>query len=207
MARHQAIIIALALTLVGRSGEGLARLGVAAVASEVPLEHTDGLTVRGMCRLFTDDPAGALSDRSVVLARLRARVSLRYAGQCLVYLADAEYRLGAWDDALIHSTLAVSLTRDADRTWDLPFVHAMAALVPAARGDWALAGVHVEASLAAARAFGTGTGVTVAARAGAELALARGDLEAVLSATAPARALGRDDVLGVHDWRSSRQKR
>ena len=37
--------------------------------------------------------------------------------------------------------------------------------------------------------------------AGAELALARGDLEAVLAATEPARALGRAEVAGVADWR------
>ena len=37
--------------------------------------------------------------------------------------------------------------------------------------------------------------------AGAQLALARGDLEGALSATAAARALGWAEVLGVADWR------
>ena len=146
----------------------------ARAAAEVPLELTDGLVMRGMCRLFTDDMTGAMGDLSVGVARLRAGVSSRDPGHCLVYLSDAEYRLGAWDDALIHSELAVSLAHDSDRTWDSAFVHGYAALVPAARGDWQLAGAHVEASRAAARAFGTGTGVTTAAMAGAELALARG---------------------------------
>ena len=70
------------------------------------------------------------------------------------------------------------------------------------RGDWDIAASHVEAAWAATHAFGTGTGVPAAARAGAELALARGDLEGVLSATSAARSLGRDGVLGVFDWRS-----
>ena len=202
-ARLQAlIVVALSLTLAGRGPEGLARLGeLPPVAAEVPLELTDGLVMRGMCRLFTDDLTGALGDLSVGMTRLRAGVSSHDPGHCLVYLSDAEYRLGAWDDALIHSALAVSLAHDADRTWDLAFVHGYAALVPAARGDWQLADAHVEASQAAARAFGTGTGVTTAAMAGAELALARGDLEGVLSATAAARALGRAEVAGVADWR------
>ena len=201
-ARLQAlIVVALSLTLAGRGPEGLARLGELPPVAEVPLELTDGLVMRGMCRLFTDDLTGALGDLSVGMARLRAGVSSHDPGHCLVYLSDAEYRLGAWDDALIHSALAVSLAHDADRTWDLAFVHGYAALVPAARGDWQLAGAHVEASQAAARAFGTGTGVTTAAMAGAELALARGDLEGVLSATAAARALGRAEVAGVADWR------
>jgi DNA-binding CsgD family transcriptional regulator len=202
-ARLQAlIVVALSLTLAGRGPEGLARLdGLPPVAAEVPLELTDGLVMRGMCRLFTDDLTGAMGDLSVGMARLRAGVSSHDPGHCLVYLSDAEYRLGAWDDALIHSALAVSLAHDADRTWDLAFVHGYAALVPADRGDWQLAGAHVAASRAAARAFGTGTGVTTAAMAGAELALARGDLKGVLSATAAARALGRAEVAGVADWR------
>ena len=203
VARLQAlIVVALSLTLAGRGPEGLARLGgLADAAAEIPLEFTDGLVMRGMCRLFTDDMTGAMADLSVGVARLRAGVSLRDPGHCLVYLSDAEYRLGAWDDALMHSALAVSLAHDADRTWDFAFVHGYAALVPAARGDWQLAGAHVEASWAAARAFGTGTGVTTAAMADAELALARGDLVGVLSATAVARALGRAEVSGVADWR------
>jgi DNA-binding CsgD family transcriptional regulator len=175
---------------------------MATVPVEVSLEHTDGLVIRGMCRLFTDDVPGAVADLSVALARLRAGISLAYPGQCLYYLADAEYRLGAWDDALIHSQLAVSLARDADRTWDFPFVHAVAAIVPAARGDWSVAEGHVQASWAAVKAIGTGTGVPAAAKAGAELALARGDFEGVLSATSAARARTRDEVVGIYDWRS-----
>ena len=202
-ARLQAlIVVALSLALAGRGPDGLTRLdGLPAAAAEVPLEATDGLVMRGMCRLCTDDLTGAMADLSVSVARLRAGVSSPYSGQRLVYLSDAEYRLGAWDDALMHSTLAVSLAHDADRIWDFAFVHGYAALVPAARGDWQLAGAHVEASRTAARAFGTGTGVTTAAMAGGELALARGDLEGVLSATAAARALGRAEVSGVADWR------
>ena len=144
------IMVALSLTLAGRGPEGLARLGgLAAAPAEVPLEFTDGLVMRGMCRLFTDDMTGAMNDLSVGVDRLRAGVSSHHPGHCLVYLSDAEYRLGAWDDALLHCELAVSLARDSDRTWDSAFMHGYAALVPAARGDWQRAGAHVEASRAA----------------------------------------------------------
>jgi DNA-binding CsgD family transcriptional regulator len=204
-ARLQALIMtAQSLTLAGRGPEGLARLGgLPAAAAEVPLAATDGLVARGICRLFTDDMTGAMADLSEGAARQRAGVSSHDPGMALVYLSDAEYRLGAWDDALMHSALAVSLAHDADRTWDFALVHGFAARVPAARGDWQLAGAHVEASRAAGRAFGIGT--TTAAMAGAVLALARGDLEGVLSATAPARALGGAlggaEVPSVADWR------
>ena len=199
-ARLQALMpVALTLTLAGRGPEGLARLdGLPAVAAEVPLEHTGALVIRGRCRTITDDPVGAMTDLSVSLARLRAGVNLRYPGQCLTFLADAEYRLGAWDDALTHSELAVSLAQGNDRTWALAFAHAYAAIVPADRGDWQLAAAHVEASRAAAP--GAGIAVTHAAWAGAELALARGDLQGVLAATSAVRALGRDEVYGLPGW-------
>ena len=199
-ARLQALMpVALTLTLAGRGPEGLARLdALPAVAADVPLEHTGALVIRGRCRTITDDPVGAMTDLSVSLARLRAGVSLRYPGQCLTFLSATEYGLGAWDDALTHSELAVSLAHDNDRAWALAFAHAYAAIVPAARGDWQVAAAHVEASRAAAS--GAGMAVTHAAWAGAELALARGDLQGVLSATSAVRALGRDEVFGLPGW-------
>jgi DNA-binding CsgD family transcriptional regulator len=139
-----------------------------------------------------------MTDLSVSLARLRGGVNLRYPGQCLTFLTNAEYRLGAWDDALNHGELAVSLAQDNDRTWALAFAHAHAAIVPANRGDWKLAAAHVEASRAAAS--GAGIAVTHAAWAGAELAQARGDLQGVLAATSAVRALGRDEVFGLPGW-------
>ena len=204
VARMRALtVVAVSLAVGGRGPDGLARLGeLPDAAAEVPLQHTSALVVRGMCRLATDDVTGAAADLSVSLARLRAGISLASPGQCLHYLSDAEYRLGDWDSAVLHSELAVSLAYDTDRIWDLAFVHGFAAVVPAARGDWELASGHVEASLATARAIGTGTGVTTAARAGAELARARGDWPGVLSATAPARALGWPEIPGLAaDWR------
>jgi tetratricopeptide (TPR) repeat protein len=195
-------VVALSLTLAGRGEEGLARLpSLPAVPAEAPLELTDGLIMRGMCRLFTDDAAGAVADLSVGLSRLRAGVSVRYPGYCMAYLAEAEYRLGAWDDALLHAGLAVSLAQDTDWTWALAYAHAYAAVVPIARGDWELAAAHVEAARVAAS--GAGTAVRAAAWASAELATARGDLEGVLSAST-VRALGRQEAFGLPgsaDWR------
>ena len=194
--------VALALTLAGRGREALSRLAVLpADACQVPQEYTDGLVIRGMCKLFTDDPAGAVADLLVGVARLRAGVNVRYAGQCLFYLTAAEYRLGRWDDATIHGELAVSLAHDADRTGEFAFSHGYAALVPAARGDWQLAGAHVEAAQAAARTA-TATGKSAAAMASAELAMARGELAEVLAATAVARDLGQVEFPGVADWRA-----
>jgi DNA-binding CsgD family transcriptional regulator/tetratricopeptide (TPR) repeat protein len=202
--RLQALtVLALSLTLAGRGPEGLARLPVlAAVADEVPLKLTDGLIMRGMCRLFTDDATGAVRDLQAGLSRLRRGVTVRYPGYCMAYLAEAEFRLGAWDDSLLHAELAVSLAQDTDWAWALAYAHAYAAVVPIARGDWALASVHVEAAKAAA--VGAGSAVRAVAWASAELAMAQGDLESVLSATSAVRALGRQEAFGLPgsaDWR------
>ena len=168
---------------------------------QVPLGQTSALVMRGTCRLATDDVTGAVADLSVSLARLRAGISLASPGQCLVYLSDAEYRLGDWDNALIHSELAVSLSHDTDQIWDRAFVHGFAALVPAARGDWQLASGHVEASLATARAIGTGTGVTTAARAGAELARPAATCPECCRPPRPRGSWAGTRSLAVADWR------
>jgi DNA-binding CsgD family transcriptional regulator len=192
-------VVALSLTIAGRGAAGLARLALLpATAAAVPAELTDGLIARGMCRLITDDAAGAVADLSEGVARLRAGVSVRFPGYCMAFLAEAEYRLGAWDDALQHAELAVSLARDTDRTWALAFAHAYAAAIPAARGDWPLAAAHVAGAQAAAA--GAGTAIRAAAWAGATLATARGDQRAVLSAVGAVRALGQAEAYGMPGW-------
>jgi hypothetical protein len=115
--RLQALMpVALSLTMAGRGPEGLARLDVLpAVAGEVPLQHTGSLVIRGMCRLFTDDLNAAMTDLTESLTRLRRGTSLGYPGQCLVYLAEAEHRLGAWDHALIHCWNAMTAVACAGR--------------------------------------------------------------------------------------------
>ena len=204
---HEALgVLAIALFADGRGAEGLARLAfLPAAPSEVSRQDTDALVLRGMARVAAEDLAGAIADLSTAAARLRAGVPLRYASQCLSWLAGAEYRLGSWDDAVMHSELAVSLAHDADRVWDFGFVHSFAAVVPAARGDWEVASAHVRIATEAAQAFGAAGAVTAASTARAFLASARGDLEGVADAAAALRATGRAELLsllGHCDWRS-----
>ena len=115
--RHRALGgLAVTLFADGRGPEGLARLAfLPAAPAEVPREDTATLVWRGMARALTEDLAGAIADLSAAVARLRAGVPLRSASHCLSYLAGAEWRLGSWDDAVVHAELAVSLAEDADR--------------------------------------------------------------------------------------------
>jgi len=197
--------LAVARVVAGQVPQGLAGLAfLPAAPSEVPREDTDTLVSRGLARVWAGDFAGAVADLSVAGARLRAGVPLRYAGVCLGYLAGAEYRLGCWDDAVVHAELAVSLAHDADRVFDLGLVHSVAALVPAARGDWELAEAHVQMATEAAQAFGVPVAIIAAATARAFLAAARGDLEGVTDAVAAVRTtrIAEGGLMSREDWRS-----
>ena len=205
--RHRALgLLAIALFAGGRGSEGLARLAfLPAAPSEVPPEDTDTLVLRGMARVLAEDLAAAVADLSTAAARLRAGVPLRHASHCVTYLAGAEWRLGSWDDAVVHAELAVSLARDADRVWEFGFVHAVAAVVRALRGDWEVAGAHVRMATEAGQAVAAPGAITAAAIAQAFLAMARGDLEGVADAASALRATGKAEfvsLLGRYDWRS-----
>ena len=205
--RHRALgVLAIALSVHGRGPEGLARLAfLPAAPAEVPRVYTDTLVLRGMGRVWAEDLAGAIADLSTAAARLRAGVPLRGASQCLSHLAVAECHLGSWDDAVLHAELAVSLARDADRVWDLGYLHATAAVVPALRGDWEVASAHVRMATEAAQAVGDMGAIGAAATARAFLASARGDLEGVADAAAALRAAGGAQFLSLqagYNWRS-----
>ncbi|MEV4800949.1 hypothetical protein AB0K18_13155 [Nonomuraea sp. NPDC049421] len=53
-----------------------------------------------------------------------------------VTLAQAEYRLGRWEEAVAHAELGASTADDFGQAWPASLAHAMAALMPAARGEW-----------------------------------------------------------------------
>ena len=140
----------------------------------VPTARTDALTYRGIVQLWSGDLHAAVGDLVVAVSRINAGLQVRFPGPPLAFLAEAEFRLGRWDEAHGHAELAVALACDADRDYDLPFVHSIAASVPACRADWTAAVDHVEAAERAARPFG-GFAAVVAASARALLGLARDD--------------------------------
>jgi DNA-binding NarL/FixJ family response regulator len=204
--RHRALgLVAVALAADGRPDEGLARLAsLPAAPAEVKPEDTDALIMRGVARLLADDLAGGVGDLSAATARLRAGLPLSMASQCLSCLASAEWRLGAWDEAALHAELAVTLARDSERVWDLGFVHGVAAIVPAQRGDWETAAAHVRRAMAGGQAAGTAARVNAALMAQAYLCAARGDREGVIAAADAVRATGKGQyclhIAGRHEW-------
>jgi DNA-binding CsgD family transcriptional regulator len=157
-------------------------------AAMVPSPQTGSVAYRGTVKLWTGDPRGAVEDLAVAVKRIRAGLQVRFPGQTLAFLAEAEFRRGRWDVSQDNADLAVSLARDADLHYDLPIVHSMAARVPACRGDWATAAGHVEAAEDAARAFG-GFAEILAASARGVLGFARDEPDEVLRGAAMALAV------------------
>jgi len=182
-------MLAVLLTLSGAAGKALDLFGdLPQRAAMVPLAQTDSVTYRGLVKVWTGDLEGAVDDLALVVSRMQAGVQLRFPGQPLTFLSDAEFRLGRWDDSQGHAELAVSLAMDTDRRYDLAFVHSAAARVPACRGDWAAAVSHVTTAEDAASTFG-GFAEVYAASARSILGFARDDPQEALRGAARALAV------------------
>jgi DNA-binding CsgD family transcriptional regulator/tetratricopeptide (TPR) repeat protein len=168
----------------GRKSAALDLFGdMPSVAALVPLAHTDALSYRGFAKLWSDDLPGAIEDLTVAVARITGGLVVRYPAQALGMLAETEFRAGRWDDSRGHAELAVSLAADADRDYDLPFVHSLAVPVAACRGDWTTAARHADDAEQAEPSVG-GLASVFVAHGRAILGFARNDPAEVLRGVA-----------------------
>jgi tetratricopeptide (TPR) repeat protein len=171
------------LAMLGRGDEGIAKLNRFVSSPSVPDPYEAELrTVRGNLKIWWGDPAGAASDLTVAIGWWREGVAFRAVPNAYCAMAEAEYRLGRWDSGLMHADLAVSFGEDNDRAWDLPYIHAVASYLYAARGDWEIASQHVEAARLAAESLPLAYCCFCAAIATAHLAWVRGEWASVLQA-------------------------
>jgi DNA-binding CsgD family transcriptional regulator len=171
------------LGLAGHVAEGLALTGELPAPAQGRTTDLDALLGRGMLRLWDDDLSGAHDDLAGVLA-VAADASVAFRLLAETGLAQVEYRLGRWDEALAHAESGSAAADDFGQIWLAAYAHAVAALVPAARGDWDRAAAHVRA----ARAGGHPDNLIARlsqASAEALVATARADHEAVITALTP----------------------
>jgi ATP/maltotriose-dependent transcriptional regulator MalT len=191
---------ALALTATLSDPAGPAGPGGSNPPSGGPSE-LDGWIGRAIARGWTDDLEGARRDLAAALAIYQHRSApMPWALIGLGFLAEIEYRLGTWDDAIAHAELAVSLTRDSDQHWLAPFVHAVAALPLAARGAREPARAHVTEAAAYLQLVGTEDSMIWVATAQALLALADNDHQQVAAALQPIRRLPRWTSVDEPGW-------
>ena len=110
---------------------------------------------------------------------------LNTAAFSFAFLARAEYLAGEWDDAVLHAERAVAVNIEADLDFTRSMVFGIAALVPAARGDWEAAERAMEGT---PRERGRlRASIVAVAMSRARIGEAIGDPEAVLAALEPVR--------------------
>jgi DNA-binding CsgD family transcriptional regulator len=178
--------LALGLLMTGLGADGIAQLA-ALSASRLEPEPFEAelLAARGNLKTWWGELAGAVEDLSAVVRWSRAGVPLRSLPNAYGGLAEVEYRVGRWDDGLVHADVAVTLGEESDRVWDLPWVHAVASYLNAARGNWTIAAEHVAAARRAAEAAPLPMSIYHAASSAAHLAWVRSEWDATLNALMP----------------------
>jgi hypothetical protein len=144
-------------------------------------------SARGILRLVEDNLEGARADFAAVATRAYDLGVLNIAAFAFAFLARTEYLAGMWDDAVVHAERAVAVNVESDWGFTRSMALGIAALVPAARGEWAAA----EAALADGGGRYPGEyerSVVAIAMSRARLAEARGDAAGAVAALEPVRS-------------------
>ena len=203
-------LVAAGLARTGRVREGFAALDPPHPGIVwTPEPSLDELGARAWVKaLVTDEGHEARTELANLAAMCRQQDLPSIESLTLAHLAWAEYRSGAWDDAILHAELAVSIAQDTDQVGRLPLVHGAAAAPLAGRGDWASAAEHCRVARQVAETLGLETSIAYAAIAQAQYAAARGDHVGVIEATEPlfqlARVEGIDEPAGNRPWHDLR---
>jgi DNA-binding CsgD family transcriptional regulator len=178
--------LAYGLAYSGRAHQGLASFSdLPDQAAEVRPEHVLPLLGRGLLRSFADDLAGARADFSAVEPAGARWGPFVFRIGSLSHLASVEYRLGAWDEALTHVELALSVAEAADETWMLSYMHLIATALLAGRGQWEAARSRADAAATLARSVQDEASIADASMARALIAAAGADHAAVVDALTP----------------------
>jgi DNA-binding CsgD family transcriptional regulator/tetratricopeptide (TPR) repeat protein len=177
--------LAHSLAYSGRTAEAFeATAGADGHASDGGFGWLQPRSARGMLRLVQGDLAGARGDLRAVAATASDLGILNTASFAFATLARADYLAGDWDDAVLHAERAGAINDESGSGFIRALVVSIAALVPAARGEWGTA----EALLSGPGTPGPGDyerSVVSVAVSRAQLAESRGDPQGVLAALAP----------------------
>jgi DNA-binding CsgD family transcriptional regulator len=183
-------LLGLGLGWQGHLADGIAAydavLGRVSVADDGP--QLDRVRMaHGWLQLVGDDVVGARGSLAHTAPAALAAGSVRIAVWSFVWLAQAGFAVGAWDEAALEAARAISLLDESGHEWLRPLARYAAAQVCAARGEWAAAGEH--AAAASSQSGDYELMVVAAALAKAQVPLARADHEAVLRTLEPMVAI------------------
>ena len=130
------LMLAIGVMLAGRMPE--AEAAARAMLAENP-NASELMAGLGWVLLARDDLAGAAVELTRAAAAARRNGSFEQAALAHAHLCRAEYMAGRWDAALAQSEQALALMAELPNLNVRAMVHWSAALIPAARGDWAAA--------------------------------------------------------------------
>jgi tetratricopeptide (TPR) repeat protein len=194
-------VLPMALAATGRYEEALATVSPGPGEDDLGPGDVDGITGRGVVRLWIGDLEAARTDLDRAVSTAKSLGTFATEVIALTYLSEAEFRIGAWDDAIVHGELAASTASDADQTWMHTLAHANAALPLAWRGRWDAAGQHVDRALEVATLLPHDANLIWAYTARATLAAAFEDHAGVVEATEVVEAAMRGVIEpGIKPW-------
>jgi DNA-binding CsgD family transcriptional regulator len=202
LGRTATTYLAHSLAYSGRMAEALAATDGADDAGDAGYGWLQPRSARGMLRLVQGDLAGAREDLRAVATTAGDLGVLNTAAFALATLSRADYLAGDWEDAVLHAERAVAVNDESEFGFTRAMVLSIAALVPAARGEWDVADALLN---------GSGTpgpddyerSVLAVAVSRARLAETRGDAEGVLAALRPVRDFASRDAVnepGFWSW-------
>src|SRR4051794_403436 len=152
-------------------------------------------TLKGFLLAAEGDLPHARAAFETAAAESLDRGLLVVAALSLSGLTRVEYLVGAWDSAVVSSQRAIDLAVESEDQWVIGQAHWRASHVPAARGDWSAAAVHVRAIDDQAPTFERHIAAKAIAAAG--VAAARERPADVLAALQPLETMR--DADGVND--------
>jgi DNA-binding CsgD family transcriptional regulator len=165
---------------------GLARLAerLPQPAEDVPLGDTELLVMRGTLHLCAGRTTPAIADLRAV-AKRGHEAPIGDLPRAHMHLAQLLFDSGAWEEAVVHAHVALSLAAEERWAWIEAPAHGTLGALSAARGDWGQAAEHVTQALEAAGSLGHAEGIVAAQSAQAALARARGEPRLAMEALLP----------------------
>jgi len=187
----------------GRSPEAFGLLESLPRAQECQAHEAPMVMSRRLLKLWNDDLYGAREDLTALQRPGGSSLPLPVTVLSLAWLADAEYRLGAWPESRSCANHAVEAAGDSGLRWLEPFVRVAATRVQAAVGEFESARIHIDAAGRAADLNGDCAGRLLTSTAEANLAWAMGDHLSVIDAVEDLDALPDGEVAepALYPWR------
>jgi DNA-binding CsgD family transcriptional regulator len=177
--------LAHSLAYSGRMAEAIAATaGADADPDDLGFGWLQPRSARGMLRLVEGDLAGARSDLESVASTACDLGVLNTAAFSFATLSRADYLAGRWEDAVLYAERAVAINEASEFGFTRAMVISIAALVPAARGEWAVA-ERVLAGADGGPADDYERSLLAIAVSRARLADSRGDAAGILAALEP----------------------